>query len=64
MNTYSIWAIVEIDATVNIEAESFEDALQRAKSLKETDFVKPLSNYNDGTLKIRGIFDEQVCMNH
>ena len=64
MNTYTIYAIGEMDVTTKIEADSFTDALERARMLKETDFVKPLGDYNDGEIEIRGVFDEKVRMKH
>ena len=64
LKTYSIYAIVEMDVMIKIEAENFEDALAKSKQLKETDFVKPLGEYNDGEMDIRGVYDEQIDMLH
>jgi hypothetical protein len=64
MNTYTVYAIVEMNVAVKIEADSLSDAVERSKSLKEYDFVKPLGDFNDGAIEISGVFDEQVDMKH
>jgi len=63
-NTYEVYAIVEMNVSVKIDADSFQDALVKAKELRETDFVKPLGAYIDGEFEVHGIFDSQVQMEH
>ena len=60
LNTYQVCAVVELEIGITINAESFEDALEKAKKLRETDFVKPLGEYSDGAMEISSVFDEQV----
>lgn len=50
--TYSVTARVVIISSIEIKAASFEDALETAKGLKETDFVTVDGDYNDGSMRI------------
>ena len=42
-------------AGVTIAAESFEDALEQAKTLRETDFVKFKGDFVDGSISIQNV---------
>jgi hypothetical protein len=64
LNTYRVYAIVEMDISILIAAESFEDAVEKSKTLKETDFCKPLGEWNQGALEVSGIFDDSIKMQH
>jgi len=63
-NTYTVYAVVEMNVSIKIGADSLKDALEKSRQLKETDFCKPLGEYNNGELEIQGVFDEQVEMKH
>lgn len=56
--TYYITAKLLLEVGINISADSLEDAVQQSKTLKELDFVKILGDYNDGNMKINGVFEE------
>jgi hypothetical protein len=64
LNEYTIYGIIEMEIAVKINAASMEEAVRRAKEMKESDFAKPLGEYNDGNINIKGVFDEQVNMEH
>ncbi len=56
LETYMIHAHVLVEVSVEIKAESLEDAVAKSKELTETDFVKIKGEYMDGDRKIRGIW--------
>ncbi len=57
VQTYSITGAFKMECEVDIEAQSWEDALKKAKELRELDFVKVLGQYVDGEyLGIRTIY--------
>lgn len=53
--SFSIWAKLHLDVSVDIPAVSLEEAVQKSKELKEQDFVEILGEFNDGELEIVGI---------
>lgn len=55
--SFTVYAKVEVDCGIDIKAESLEDAVSKANELKETDFVDVLDEYQDGKLKITGVFE-------
>ena len=57
LQSFSVWARLHIDATINIEAESMADALERAKELDEHDFVKILGVYIEGKFLVYGVLE-------
>lgn len=50
LKTFYISGVVKMQIGIQIEAENYQDALNRAKELRELDFVKPLGDYEDGEL--------------
>ena len=56
LKAFTVYAKVTIECGITIKAESFEDALERSKELKEADFVDVFQDYNDGSLEITGVF--------
>lgn len=54
---YIVMGKVHIDTTCEITASSLEEAISKAKCLKEEDFVDILGDYNEGSLKVYGIFE-------
>ena len=44
------------DVSVKVKAESLEDAIVKAKELKDGDFVEIFGDYNDGSTEIYGVF--------
>lgn len=57
LQSFSVWARIHIDATINIEAESVADALEQSKKLDAHDFVKILGEYNDGKFVVYGVLE-------
>jgi len=57
LTSFTVYAKVEIDCGIEIKAESLEDAVAQAHKLTETDFVDIFYKYQDGKLKITGVFD-------
>lgn len=57
LQSFSVWARLHIDATINIEAESMADALEQAKKLSKHDFVKILGEYNDSKCGVYGVLE-------
>ena len=50
--TFNVTARIVIISDVEVEASSFEEAVEKSKSLKETDFVTVDGEYNDGSIRI------------
>jgi len=57
LKTYSIWMKATIDCSINIEAASLEDAVEKAKDLPESRFFEVLGEYNDGKSKVYGVLE-------
>lgn len=57
LQPFTVYATVEIQCGIEIKAESLDDAVIASHELRETDFVDVLGDYNDGKLKITGIFE-------
>lgn len=55
LDSFDVNARLVIIAGITIKAESYEDALEQSKTLRETDFVKVLGEFNDGSLEIGSI---------
>lgn len=53
--TYSVWAKCYRDVTVEILAKSLEEAVEKSKELEDSDFVRVLGEYNDGSTEIYGV---------
>jgi hypothetical protein len=58
LGTYIVMGKVQIDTTCKVTASSLEEAINKARDLKEEDFVDILGDYNDGSLKVYGVFEE------
>jgi hypothetical protein len=54
-NTYVVYAISRSLLSLEINADSLETALTKAKSLKEKDFVTFIGDTIDGDFEIQGI---------
>lgn len=53
--TYGVWAKTSHLTNIEIKADSLEDAVAKAKELKEEDFVEVHGEYVDGSFEIRGV---------
>lgn len=54
--TYHIMFNINLDTDVEISAASLEEALQKGKQIKLTEVVSFDGNYNDGEIKVTGVF--------
>ena len=57
LKSFTVMAKVEIECNISVRAESLADAIDKSASLKETDFVDILGDFNDGKLKIIGCYE-------
>ncbi len=55
MEDYTIYAKLNIEVTTTVRADNLGAALERAKGLQETDFVRFGGDYIDGDMRIVGI---------
>jgi hypothetical protein len=56
LNQYNVTARLVLYVDVDIKAESFADALEKAKGMRETDFVNiPNGHFLDGSIAISGV---------
>lgn len=58
LNTFYINARLGLDLTIEIKAADLDAAVEVSKTLKEEDFVTILGDWNEGNIKITGIFEE------
>lgn len=56
LNTYHVSFVVEVFTSIEIKAESLEDALARAKEFHVTDVVEIPGEHIDSTLKLTGVY--------
>ena len=54
---YYITARLALEVNIAITASSLEDAVEKSKSLNVENFVEILGDYNDGEMRITGIFE-------
>lgn len=52
---YNVWAHCRQTVSVEIRAQSLEEALEKAKELDEEDFVTVNGEYADGEFEITGV---------
>ncbi len=58
LQTYTIWAKLNVVVAKNIKAASLGEALTQSRELKENDFVEFLGDYNDGSMKVLGVMED------
>ena len=56
VSTYSITGTLNIQVSLEIQADSFDAAVAHAKALKESDFVDFTGEYVDGSMEITSIY--------
>ena len=56
LKTFSIWAKCYREVSIDIQAESLEEALAKSKEIDEDEFVTVNGDYHDGSTEIYGIF--------
>lgn len=55
-HTYTVFVKVELETEVSVSAESFEEALSKARELKTTDIVSFDTSHNDSSVQVVGVF--------
>jgi hypothetical protein len=55
LDEYNVTARLILISTITIKAESYEDAIARAKELRETDFVSFEGEFDDGDMTIGSV---------
>lgn len=55
--TYTVMLDIKLSTDVEISAESFEEALSKARELKTLDVVTFDGNHNDSEVKVTGVFE-------
>lgn len=56
INSYTVSVDITLSTTVDIKAESFEEALAEARELKVPDVVEFEGDYCDGDIAVSGVF--------
>ena len=55
LKKYEVAARMLILASITINAESLEDAVEQSKDMKEIDFIKFKGIFMDGSIRISGV---------
>jgi len=58
LETFHIYAKVLIETSIEIGAENLQNALEKSKELKISDFVDIIGEHNDSELRITGIYED------
>lgn len=58
LKKYTVSVRVDLETTVDISAESLEDAVVKARELNMHDVVSFDGDYCDGCLKIHGVWED------
>lgn len=56
LEVYTVAVQIDLWTDVEVKAESFEDALVKARELGVTDIVEFNGGHNDSSVKITGVF--------
>jgi len=54
---FVVMARVMIECDLTIKAESLEDAIAKARTLKELDFIDIKGEFMEGELHVKGVFE-------
>jgi len=57
LTSFNVMAELKVTSSIIIEAESLLDAVEKAKLLKDEDFVTVEGEYMDGELRITGVYE-------
>jgi len=63
LDTFHVYATVVVDTSIEIKAETLEDALNKARDLKIDNFVDILGEHNDSGFKITGVYESYKPIN-
>lgn len=58
--TFNVTVKVTVETVIDISAESYEQALEKAREYSVKDVVDFDTDYNDGSIEISGIYDPNV----
>jgi len=57
VKSFMVTTKLNIDCSINIKAESLEDAVQQTLGLRENDFVDIYGDYMDGDMRVTGVLE-------
>ena len=57
LTSFNVMAELKTTSSITIEAESLLDAVEKAKLLKDEDFITVEGEYMDGELRITGVYE-------
>lgn len=55
LKSYNVWADIKVISSIEIKAESLEDALAISKKLEVTDFIDITGEHIDSSMEITGV---------
>ena len=58
LETFHIYAKILLETSLEIGAENLQNALEKSKELKISDFVDIIGEHCDSELKITGIYED------
>lgn len=56
-STYDVLVNVRVETSITVAADSYEEALAKARDLKVKDVVELDTDFNDGDIAIVGVFN-------
>lgn len=60
LKTFNVQARLVICISTSVKAESMADAIEQSASLHECDFVNFPDGYDDGSIKIIGVYEDNA----
>lgn len=54
---FTINFLIKLDTSIQIEATTFEEALEKARTKGVRDMIEFDSEYSDGSIKVIGVYD-------
>lgn len=57
LKSFNVMAKLQLECGIDVKAESLEDAIDKARQLKELDFVDMKGDFNDGSIKVFGVWE-------
>lgn len=57
LKSYMVQANLKLMVGVEVTAKNLEEAMAKAKELKDDDFVEILGEYQDGSMNVTGLYE-------
>lgn len=57
LKIFSVSLLVKVDTNIKIQADSLEQAIEKARLYEVKDIVEFDTEYNDGSIKVTGAYD-------